>query len=149
VAALTRAVAGDPHEPRWRLLLAQALQRLGRTEEARRQALRALDLDPRQNRAYTVLLQSARQLHAAGPLSLFAALQRSVEARLREEQPLRQATWDRPRDPAAYAALADFLLRTGDPSAAEPQLAEALRLRPNSPELRARLALLRRLREVL
>ena len=50
---------------------------------------------------------------------------------------------------AAYAALAGFLLRTGDPSAAEAQLAEALRLRPHAPELHARLATLRRLREVL
>lgn len=149
VAALARAATGDPHEPRWRLFLAQALLRLGRPEEARRQALRALDLDPRQSRAYTVLLQCARQQHAAGPLSLFAGLQRAVEARLRQEQPLRQATWDRPRDPAAYAALAAFLLRTGDPAAAEPQLAEALRLRPASPDLHARLVLLRRLREVL
>jgi tetratricopeptide (TPR) repeat protein len=149
LASLARAAAGAPHEPRWRLLLAQGLQRQGRVEDARRQALRALDLDPRQGRAYSLVVQCARQEKAAGPLSLFAELLRAAEARQREEQSLRLATWERPRDPAACAALAAFLLRTGNPVAAEDQLAEALRLRPQRPELRARLAMLRRLREVL
>jgi tetratricopeptide (TPR) repeat protein len=149
VAALARAATGDPDEPRWRVGLAQGLQRLGRVEEARRQALRALDLGPRESRAYNLLVQCARQERAAGPLSLFAGLLREVEARQRAEQSLRQATWERPRDPDAYAALAEFLLHTGNPAAAESQWAEAARLRPGWPKARARLALVRRLREVL
>jgi tetratricopeptide (TPR) repeat protein len=149
VAVLARAASGDPEEPRWRLTLAQGLQRLGRTEEARRQALRALDLDPKQRRAYTLVLQCARQQGAAGPLALFADLLRTVEAQQHEEQSLRQATWERPRDSGAYAALAAFLIRTGDLAAAESQLAEALRLRPDWPAAQARLALVRRLLEVL
>jgi Flp pilus assembly protein TadD len=149
VAALARAATGDPDEPRWRLALAQGLQRLGRIEEARRQALRALDLGPRESRAYNLLVQCARQERAAGPLSLFAGLLREVEARQREEQSLRHATWERPRDPDAYAALAEFLLHTGNPAAAESQWAEAARLRPDWPKVRARLAMVRRLREDL
>src|SRR5262249_55960146 len=128
--------------------LAQGLQRLGRIEEARQQALRALDLDPGQNRALPLVLQCARQEHAAGPLSLFAELQRALEARQHEEQPLRQATWERPRDAGAYAALAEFRPRTGDLAAAEAHLAEATRQRPDWPEPRRRLAMVRRLREV-
>jgi tetratricopeptide (TPR) repeat protein len=149
VAALASAATRSPDEPRWRLALAQGLQRLGRLDDARRQALRALDLDPRQSQAYILVIQLARQARAAGPLALYADLVRAMEERLREETALRRATWERPRDPAAYAALAGFLMRTGDLAAAEGQLAEALRLRPDWPELRARLAMVRRLREVL
>jgi tetratricopeptide (TPR) repeat protein len=149
VAVLSRAATGDPDEPRWRLTLAQGLQRLGLIEEARRQALRALDLDPKQSRAYTLVLQCARQQGAAGPLALYADLLRTVEAQQHEETALRQATWERPRDPETYAALAAFLIRTGNLAAAESQLTEALRLRPDWPPVRARLALVRRLREVL
>jgi tetratricopeptide (TPR) repeat protein len=147
-AALARAATGEPEEPRWRLALAQGLQRLGRTADARRQALRALDLDPNQSRAYQLVVQSARQEAAEGPLTLFAELVRAAEERVREEQPLRQATWERPRDPEAYAALARFLVRTGDLAAAEGHLAEALRLRPDWAEVRARLAVVQRLQEV-
>jgi tetratricopeptide (TPR) repeat protein len=154
VSLLSRAAAGSPDEPRWRLTLAQGLQRLGQVPEARRQALRALDLDPNQSAVYTQVIQLARQEPGAakgesGPLSLYAGLVRAVEARLREERRLWQATWQRPRDPDAYAALAGFLIRNGDPERAESQLAEALRLRPDWPEARARLAKLRRLREAL
>jgi tetratricopeptide (TPR) repeat protein len=155
VALLARAAAGSPDEARWRLLLAQGLQRLGRVEEALRQALRALDLDPHQSAAYTQVVQLTRRERgrSAGrqesPLALYASLVRTVEARLREEMRLWQATWQRPRDPDAYAALGRFLIRTGNLEKAEGQLAEALRLRPDWPEVRARLAQVRRLREVL
>jgi tetratricopeptide (TPR) repeat protein len=149
VAALASAATRSPDEPRWRLALAQGLQRLGRLDDARRQALRALDLDPRQSQAYILVIQLARQARATGPLALYADLVRAVEDRLREETALRRATWERPRDPRAYAALAGFLMRTGDLAAAEGQLTESLRLRPDWPELRARLAMIRRLREVL
>jgi tetratricopeptide (TPR) repeat protein len=149
VALLTRAAVGMPEEPRWRVGLAQALQRLGRIEEARRQALRALDLDPHQSAVYNQIVQLTRLEGTVGPLSLYADLVRSLEARLREEMPFWQATWQRPRDPQAYVALASFLLRTGDLEKAEGQLMEALRLRPNWPEVRARLAMIRRLREAL
>jgi tetratricopeptide (TPR) repeat protein len=155
VAALARAVVGDPDEPRWHLALAEGLMRLGRTDDARRQALRALDLDPNQVRAYNLILQCASQEAdphggtGSGPVLLFASLLRAVEARQREELPLRQATWEHSRDPAALAALAGFFLRAGDPAAAEGFEAEAVRLSPDWAEGRARLALIRRLREVL
>src|SRR5262249_28807481 len=148
VAALARAATRAPDEPRWRLALAQGLQRLVRLDDARRQALRALDLDPRQRQAYILVVPLAREPRAAGALACSADLVRSAEERLREETALRRATWERPRDPRAYAALAGFLIRTGDLAAAEGQMAEALRLRPDWSDVRARLAMLRRLREV-
>jgi cellulose synthase operon protein C len=148
IATLSHAVAAAPEVARWRTALADALQRAGRTAEARRQALRSLDLDPHQETLYFVVVQLARQERAAAPMALYAPLVRTVEARLREEAPLWHATWQRPRDPAAYEALARFLIATGDLAAAEGQLAEALRLRSDAPELRARLALVRRLRQV-
>lgn len=148
IAILSHAVAAAPEVARWRAALAEALQRAGRAAEARRQALRSLDLDPHQGTLYNVVVQLARQERAEAPMALYAPLVRTVEARLREEAPLWHATWQRPRDPAAYEALARFLMTTGDLSAAEGQLAEAARLRPDAPEPRARLALVRRLRQV-
>src|SRR5262249_20806888 len=124
------------------------LQRSGRVPEARRQALRSLDMDPHQGPVYSMVVQLARQERAAAPLALYAPLVRAVESRLREERPLWQATWQRPHDPAAYEALARFLVATGDLAAAESQLAEAVRLRPDAPSLRASLARVRRLRRV-
>jgi tetratricopeptide (TPR) repeat protein len=148
VDVLSRAAVAAPLEARWRTALAEALQRAGRAPEARGQALRSLDLDPHQGPVYSMVVQLARQERAAAPVALYAPLVRSVEARLRQERPLWQATWQRPRDPAAYEALARFLIATGDLDAAESQLAEAARLRP-TPALRARLALVRRLRAVV
>jgi Flp pilus assembly protein TadD len=148
VAALARAVAAQPEAPNWRQGLAQALRRAGRLAEARRQALRALDLDPHRAELYSLIVQLARQERAAPPVSLFAALTRAVEERLREESRLWKATWRSPDDPRAYEALAGFLIRNGDLAAAESQLTEAVRLRPGDASLRARLARLRRLREV-
>jgi tetratricopeptide (TPR) repeat protein len=148
VAALSRAVSAAPDEPRWRTTLAQALQRAGRFAEARRHALRSLDLDPHQSSMLNMVVQLARQERTPAPVSLFAPLVRSVEARLREEQSLWQATWERPNDPQAYEALAGFLIRTGDLAKAEGQLTEAVRLRPGSAPAREQLALVRRLRRV-
>jgi tetratricopeptide (TPR) repeat protein len=149
IAVLGRAVVAAPDEARWRTSLAGVLKRAGRIADARRQALRSLDLDPHQGAVYTMVVQLARQERAAAPLALYAPLVRAVEARLREEGPLWRASWQRPRDPAAYDALARFLIATGDLGAAEGQLAEAARLRPDSAELRARLAQVRRLRQVV
>ena len=95
-----------------------------------------------------MVVQLARQERAAAPVSLYAPLVRRVEARLREEQSLWQATWERPNDPQAYEALAGFLIRTGDLAQAEGQLTEAVRLRPGSSPAREQLALVRRLRRV-
>jgi tetratricopeptide (TPR) repeat protein len=143
VSALARAANGAADEPRWRLALAQGLQRLGRHPDARRQILRALDLDPHRSDAYNQVVQIARLERADGPLRLYAGLVRDVEARLREEQALWRATWERPGDAAAYVALADFQIRNRDLRAAEGQLSEALRLRPGSQEISARLARVR------
>jgi tetratricopeptide (TPR) repeat protein len=148
IPTLSHAVTAAPEDARWHAALAEALQRAGRATEARRQALRSLDLDPHQGPVYSLVAQLFRQERAEAPLTLYAPLVRAVEARLREEGPLWQATWQRPRDPAAYESLARFLIATGDLAAAEGQLAEAGRLRPDAPDLKARLALVHRLREV-
>jgi tetratricopeptide (TPR) repeat protein len=148
IAMLSRAVQQAPDEPRWRAALAQALQQGGRPVEARRLALRALDLDPHQSTLYNMVVQLARQERAEAPLALYAPLVRVVEARLRDELALWQATWERPQDPRGYEALARFLIRTGELAAAESQLAEAVRLRPSNSQTRAQLALIRRLRQV-
>lgn len=147
VGALARAATLAPDEARYRATLAQALRQAGRAADARRQALRALDLDPHQGPVYSVVVQLARQEGARAPLALFAPLVRAVEDRLREEAALWQATWERPDDPRAHEALADFLIRTGDLAAAEGQLLHADRLR-STPRSRERLAWIRRLRQV-
>jgi tetratricopeptide (TPR) repeat protein len=149
VTALAKAASAAPEEARWRTALSEALAKAGRIEEARRQALRALDLDPHNGPVYNRVVQLARQERARPPLQLYAGLVRGVEAGLREELARWSATWQRPKDPDAYQALAMFLIRTGDLPAAEGQLREALRLRPNWPEAAKQLAMVQRLRAVL
>jgi Flp pilus assembly protein TadD len=145
VDAFARAAARAADEPRWRAGLAQALQRAGRVDEARRQALRALDLDPHQGEIYSVVVQLVRRERTTAAVALFAQLTREVETRLREEAQRWRATWSTPGSARAYAALADFLITRGDLVAAESQLAEAARLRPDAPALRGRLTRFRRL----
>jgi tetratricopeptide (TPR) repeat protein len=142
---LARAAMRAPAEARWRAGLAQALLSAGRVEEARRQALRALDLDPHQGEVYGVVVQLARRERTPGVLALFAQLTRDKETYLREETRRWRATWRSPEDAAAYVAMADFLARGGDLAAAEGQLAEAVRLRPGDTALRARLSRVGRL----
>jgi tetratricopeptide (TPR) repeat protein len=149
IEILTRAVAVAPRDAKVRAQLGEALTRAGRAEEARRQMLRSLDLDPNRGPSYNTVVQLARQLRRPGPLALFAPMVRTVEQRLREELTLWRRTWDRPEEPQGYRDLARFLIRTGDPKRAESQLEEAARLRPGWPEAEAELARVRRLRSVL
>jgi Flp pilus assembly protein TadD len=144
VAAFARAAERAPDEKRWRLALAQALQRSGRAADARRQSLRALDLDPLLSEAYFLAARLATAEGARGAGALLADLVRRVEARLREETPLFEATWKRPGDARAYRTLADFLVRHGDLKAAAGQLAQAARLDPSAAS-RDRLARVQRL----
>jgi cytochrome c-type biogenesis protein CcmH/NrfG len=142
---LTRAASLAPEDARARYHLGVALMRAGRPEEARRQLLRTLDLDPHRGPTYSTIVQLARRLRAPGPADLFAGLVRRVEDRLREELALWRRTWDHSQDPDGYLALARFLVRTAAPRKAEAQLEEALRLRPDWPEARAELLRVRRL----
>jgi tetratricopeptide (TPR) repeat protein len=147
-ATLARAATAAPDEPRWRASLADALQRCGRIADARRQALRSLDLDPHQGSLYNTLVRLARQERAAAALALSASLVHPVEERLSDELRLWQTTWQHPTDGRAYAALGRFLLRNGELEAAEGQWAAAARLLPGDREARAQAALVRRLRQV-
>jgi Flp pilus assembly protein TadD len=143
VATLSQAVALAPQDARARHQLGLALTRAGRLEEARREMLQSLDLDPNRGPVYSTLVPLARRLRQPGPAALFGPIVRDVEDRLREELALWRRTWDRPNDPAGCVALAGFLLRTGDPRRAESQLEQALALRPHWPEAEAELARVR------
>jgi Flp pilus assembly protein TadD len=123
--------------------------RAGRLEDAQRQMLRSLDLDPNQTAPLSVIVQLARRLRQPGPITLFGPLIRDVEGRLREELLLWRATWDQPNDPAGYLALSHLLIRTGDARKAESQLQEALVLRPGWREAATELAQVRRLLSAL
>jgi tetratricopeptide (TPR) repeat protein len=147
--ALTSAAALAPESARARHYLGLALMRAGRVEEARRQLLRALDLDPHHGPTYSAVVQAARRLRQPGPVALFAPIARAVEDRLREELSLWRRTWDHPEDPDGYRAVASFLVHTGQIAKAEAQLEEALRRRPGWPEARADLERVRRLLAVL
>jgi Flp pilus assembly protein TadD len=149
VAALTRASALAPESAQTRYRLGLALMHQGRLEEAQRQMLRSLDLDPNRGEAYNVLVQLSRRLRQPGTVELFGPMVREVEERLREELRLWRRTWDTPEDAAAYPALARFLLRNADPERAESQLEQALALRPGWREAQVELARVRRILEVL
>jgi Flp pilus assembly protein TadD len=149
VTTLGRAVALAPQDAKARHQLGLALMRAGRLEEARRQMLRSLDLDPNRGPVYSTLVQLARRLRQPGPAALFAPIVREVEGRLRDELTLWRRTWDHPEDPEGHVALARFLVQTGDPRRAESQLEEALALRPRWPQAEAELARVRRLLAVL
>src|SRR5262249_36502852 len=127
---LGRAVRKSPQDPDARFQLGLCLQRMGRTEEARDQMLRALDLDPHQQALYNSLAQIATQLRRPAPARLFAQAVRQVEEHLREEDRALRAVWNRPRDPGAHRATAAFRRRTGELAKAKAQLEEALELRP-------------------
>jgi cytochrome c-type biogenesis protein CcmH/NrfG len=145
VEALSRAVTLAPQKAKARYWLGLALMQSGRPEEALRQLLRSLDLDPHSGETYNVVVQLARRLRQPGAVALFGPLVRSVEGRLREELLLWRHTWDRPEDPNGYLTLARFLIRTADLQKAESQLEHALLLRPRWPEAAAELARVRRL----
>jgi Flp pilus assembly protein TadD len=149
VATLSRLVTVAPENAEARHRLGVALMRSGRLEEAERQMLRSLDLDPNRSETYSLLVQLAARRREPGAARAFGSLVRAVEERLREELMLWRATWDRPEDPNGYLALARFLVRTGEIRKAESQLEQALALRPHWREAEAELARVRRLRQVL
>jgi tetratricopeptide (TPR) repeat protein len=143
--ALSRAVALAPAKAKARYRLGMALMKSGRPEEALRQLLRSLDLDPHAGETYNVVVQLARRLRQPGAVAFFSPLVRDVEARLREELLLWRQTWDRPDDPNGYLALARFLIRTAALEKAESQLERALLLRPHWSEAADELRRVRRL----
>lgn len=139
MAQLAPANAAARHQ------LGLALMRQGRLEEAQRQLLRSLDLDPHRGEVYNVLVQLCRRLKQPAAVLLFGPAVRDVEERLREELLLYRRTWDQPEDAEGFMGLARFLLRHGDLRRAESQLERAAALRPNWPQAQTELARVRRL----
>jgi tetratricopeptide (TPR) repeat protein len=136
-ARLQRAVALAPGDASCRYAWALALQALGRMEEARSQLLRALDLDPRHLPALRRVVAIARSGGLDEPVVLWARLARREAARRQAEARLWQETWDRPKAPAGYLALARHLIQRGGLRPAQSQIEEALRLRRELPEAAA------------
>lgn len=146
---LERAAARQPMEATTHEKLGQLLIQLGEDEAARRELLRSLDLDPNVSAPYVSLVRLARQHGHPEQISLWSALARSVENRVREEQLLSRRTWLPAARPEDYRDFARFLIRNTNLRKAESQLEEALRLRPGWAEARDLLAAVRRTREVL
>jgi tetratricopeptide (TPR) repeat protein len=146
---LSRAVELAPGEARYRYHLGLVLQQMGRWEPARRQFLRALDLDPGFTGAYTGLLHISGRLQEPGQTALYAPIVREVQQSRRDEVPLRAHVFRAPDDPAGYAALARFLAARGHLKAARSQWEVALALRPADPVARRELARLNRILDVL
>jgi tetratricopeptide (TPR) repeat protein len=144
-----RAVALQPEEARYRQSLGVALQNLGNLAGARRQFLRAMDLDVNQSASLNNLAQVARRLQQYDQVEFWAPLVRNMEQRLREELPDWKRVWDRPQDVSGYLPLARFLERTGELRKARNILEQAVALRPELAPARRELQLLQRTLGVL
>jgi tetratricopeptide (TPR) repeat protein len=146
---LGRAIELAPREAKYRYQMGLLLQQLDRPVEARRQYLRALDLNPRMTAAYAGLLGIASQLREPGQIALFAPVIRDQQQAKRAESELRRSTYRSPQDPAAYAALARYLSGRGDLRQAQAQWEVVLTLNPNDAAARQELARLDRILAVL
>jgi Flp pilus assembly protein TadD len=146
---LSQAVALAPDNAEFRDLYGQALQRLGRDEDARRQYLQALDADPLRIPCYAPLVQLAWHLRRPAPAAFYPPIIRAVQQRLSEEGLLWPRVWQHPEDAEAHLKLVRLLCRTADLTKARRQLEQALALRPDWPEARRLLATVQRTQEAL
>src|SRR5262249_19647154 len=142
-----QAVTLAPEEARYRQNLGIALQNLGRLEGARRQFLRALDLDVNQSAPLNNVVQVARGLKQFDQAEFWAPLVREGERRRRDALPSGKRGWDQPQDPAGYQPLAQFLARTGELRKARNILEQAVALKPD-PAAQRQLAILQRTLDV-
>jgi tetratricopeptide (TPR) repeat protein len=147
--ALAKAIELAPESAEYRDLSAQALQRLGRTDDARAEYLHALDYDPYRISCYTPVTQLSWRLNRPGAAGFFPAVIRSVQARLTEESTLWPRVWSHPQDVEARVKLARFLCRTADLRKTRYQLEQILELRPGWPEAKQLLATVQRAQEAL
>jgi cytochrome c-type biogenesis protein CcmH/NrfG len=146
---LGQAIELAPREASYRYQLGLLLQQVDRPEPARRQFLRALDLDPGMTAAYAGLLGVAGRLREPGQIALYAPVIREQQQVKREEIGLRRATYRSPVDPAGYAALARCLASHGDLKQARAQWEVVLALKPDDAPARQELARLDRILAVL
>jgi Flp pilus assembly protein TadD len=126
-----QAVLLQSDDARYRLNLGIALQKIGNFEGARRQFLRAMDLEVNQSAPLNDVVQVARGLKRYDQVDFWGPLVRDVEERLREELPDWKRVWDSPQDVAGYLPLAQFLERTGELRKARNILEQAVALQPN------------------
>jgi tetratricopeptide (TPR) repeat protein len=146
---LGRAIELAPREAKYHYHIALLLQELGRPEEARREFLRALDLNPGMTAAYAGLISISGQLREPGQIALFAPVIRAQQEAKREETERRRSTYRSPKNPGAYAALARWLAARGDLQQARAQWEVVLTLDPNDPPARREMARLDRILGVL
>jgi tetratricopeptide (TPR) repeat protein len=149
LSLLRRAVDLEGDNPEFHHQFGVALQQAGRWEEARREFLAALTLDPDRAAACNNLAQVAQALRRPHQVALWAKAMRAAQERLREERRLRRLAGQHPGDPSPYIALARALLQAGRVASAHSQLEQALTLRPNHPEARRLMAQITALRAVV
>ena len=135
-------------DARYRLNLGIALQKIGSLEGARRQFLRAMDLDVNQSAPLNDIVQVARGLKQYDQVDFWGPLVRDVEERLREELPDWKRVWDSPQDVSGYLPLAQFLERTGELRKARNILEQAVALRPDLAPARRELQTVQRTLDV-
>lgn len=149
VEALRQAVTLAPNDAQYHDFYGQALGRVGRHEEARREFLKALNVDPSRVACLTPLSQLAWRLQRTGPSTLFAAVTRSVQRRVTEESLLWPHVWQNPTDDEGRLKLARFFCETGHLDRARHQLDQILERRPTHAAARALLATVLRCQEAL
>jgi Flp pilus assembly protein TadD len=149
LSLLHRAVALKPSEAEYHHQLGVLLVKQTEWEDARREFLTTLSLDPGRTSAYYNLVQISEALRRPGQVALWAAAVQSVQDRGSREKLERRQAGRRPRDPSAYYALAQILLEGGELAKAQSQLEQALLLRPRWPEARRLLDQVTTLRAVL
>jgi cytochrome c-type biogenesis protein CcmH/NrfG len=120
------------------------LQQTGRLDPARRQFLRALDLDPHFTAAYRALIQIAGQQQEPGLAALLAPVVRDQQEAKRREPELRRRAYQSPADPSGCAALARYLEERGELREARAQWEMVLSLKPGDRTARQAVARLDR-----
>jgi tetratricopeptide (TPR) repeat protein len=149
VSALRVATALAPDDAQYHDFYGQALERVGRYEEARRQFLQALNADPARVACYTPVSALAWRLKRPGPTAFFAPLTRSVQHRVSEENMVWPHVWQSPEDDEGRLKLARFFCQYAQLDRARQQLEQILERRPDWPPARQLLERVQRAQEAL
>jgi tetratricopeptide (TPR) repeat protein len=142
---LKGAARRHPEDARLPLQLAPLLIKTGDLEGARREYLRALDLDPASRAAALGIAQLCPQVGKGPRAAFYAEIVRALQERGDAARLLAQRLDADPRDADALARLARLHLEAGDLARAHPLLARAARARPNDRALIADLQAVERI----
>jgi tetratricopeptide (TPR) repeat protein len=145
---LAKAAGLAPSDGDYLDLYGQALQQLGRYEQARQQYLRALDANPSRLATYTPLSEVAWRLQRPGPAAIWPPVIRSVQQRLGAERLLWTHVWQHPEDAGGRLKLARFFCRTAHLTRARDQLEQLLAQKPDWVPARQLMATVERALEV-